>query len=186
MPNFRTVSPGEHPPPPAPAEAFKMATVTSFDYSAFLFNGFTSLISEWSDSHPKIGTNPSDYWGYYWRGFIDKADASYLTMFALPTVFHQDERYYILGSGSIWKRTLYAATRVFITPNYHGRNSLNASELLGRAMAAGISSAYYPGEERTGRDIAARYGYAVMRDSLTNIFLEFWPDIAAKVLHWHR
>jgi hypothetical protein len=39
------------------------------------------------------------YGQHYWRGFIDKADANYLVIFALPTVFHQDERYFAMGKG---------------------------------------------------------------------------------------
>lgn len=185
MPNFRTVPPGAHPPPPTPAQALKMATRSSFDYSAFLFAAITSAVAEVGNPNPQIGTNPADYWGYYWRGFLDKTDGNYLVMFALPAVFHQDERYYSMGSGSIWKRTLYAATRVFVTPNYHGRNSLNFSELLGRAAATRISTTYYPRQDRRAGELATRYGYAIMRDSLTNIFVEFWPDIATHVLHLH-
>ena len=32
---------------------------------------------------------------------------------ALPSVFHQDERYW-LGKGGIWKRGIYAASRILI------------------------------------------------------------------------
>jgi hypothetical protein len=66
---------------------------------------------------------------------LDKTDGNYWVIFALPTVFHEDERYYALGHGSIWKRGIYAATRVLITPDYRGHNTLNASELLGRGIA---------------------------------------------------
>lgn len=39
------------------------------------------------------------YGRYYWRGFVDKTDGNYLVIFALPTIFHQDERYYAKGQG---------------------------------------------------------------------------------------
>ncbi len=39
MPNYRAVSPGEHPPPPTAKQAFKIATQQSFDYSAFILRG---------------------------------------------------------------------------------------------------------------------------------------------------
>jgi hypothetical protein len=125
------------------------------------------------------------YWGYYWRGFVDKTDGNYLVIFALPSLFHQDERYYAKGTGGIAKRAVYAASRVVITPDYHGHASLNASELLGRAMAQGISAAYYPSQDRTVSGIASKWGYAIMRDAATNAFREFWPDIATHVLHRH-
>ncbi len=103
----------------------------------------------------------------------------------MPTIFRQDERYFALGSGSIGKRALYAASRVLITPDYHGHNSFNASELVGRAMAQGISTTYYPSADRTLGALATRWGYAIMRDALTNVFREFWPDISAHAFHRH-
>ena len=54
-----------------------------------------------------------------------------MVIFALPTLLHEDERYYAKGEGGIFKRGIYAATRVLITPNYKGHNTLNISELLG-------------------------------------------------------
>jgi hypothetical protein len=183
MPNYRAVSAGEIPPPPTPRQAFKIATQNSFDYSSFVFVGLTSLIAKGEDAHPSLGKGVSGYWAYAWRGFVDKTDGNYWVIFALPTVFHEDERYYAKGSGPIWKRAAYSSTRVLITPNYQGHNTLNASELLGRGIAQGISTTYYPSSDTSPAEIAEKYGYAIMRDALTNTFREFWPDIATHVLH---
>jgi len=185
MPNFRAVSTGAVPPPPTPKQAFLIATQSSFDYSSFIFVGITSLLAEGTSVHPQLGKGVAGFGRYYWRGFVDKTDGNYLVLFALPTVFHQDERYYTMGKGGFWKRALYAASRVAITPDYHGRNSFNISELLGKGIAQGISAAYYPSQDRTAGAIATKYGYEIARDALTNLFREFWPDIAVHVLHRH-
>ncbi len=185
MPNYRAVSAGAIPPPPTLKEAFKIATQNSFDYSAFIFVAITSGIADAQGAHKELGDGVSGYWAYYWRGFVDKTDGNYLVIFALPTVFRQDERYYAMGKGSIGKRALYAASRILITPNYHGHNSFNASELLGRAIAQGVSATYYPSADRSASELATKWGYALMRDALTNVFREFWPDIATHVLHRH-
>ena len=183
MPNYRAVSAGTIPPPPTPWHALKLATQNSFDYSAFVFVGITSLMAESSNAHPQLGKGLSGYGKYYWRGFVDKTDGNYLVVFALPTVFHQDERYYAKGEGGFFKRAIYAATRILITPNYQGHNTFNASEVFGRGMAQAISLSYYPSADRTGGALAVKYGYAMGRDALTNVFREFWPDIAAHVFH---
>jgi hypothetical protein len=185
MPNYRAVSAGTIPPPPTPLEALKIATRNSFDYSAFIFVGVTSLLAEGTNAHPALGKGVSGFGGYYWRGYLDKTAGNYLVIFAMPTIFHQDERYYAKGEGGFWKRGIYAASRVLITPNYHGHASFNASEVVGRAAAQGISIAYYPRSDRTVGDLASKYAYALGRDALTNIFREFWPDIATHVLHRH-
>jgi len=185
MPNFRAVSAGAIPPPPTPKEAFKIATRNSFDYSAFVFVGITSLEAWGTDVHPQLRSGLAGYGRYYWRGYLDKVDGNYLVIFALPTFLHEDERYYAKGEGGILKRGLYAATRILITPNYHGHNTVNLAELLGRGGAQGISVFYYPSGARTLGALGAKYGWALGRDALTNVFREFWPDIATHVLHRH-
>ncbi len=183
MPNYRSVSAGSIPPPPTPKQAFVIATQNSFDYSSFMFTGLTSLIAEGEDAHPELGKGAAGLWAYSWRGFVDKADGNYWVIFALPTMLHEDERYYALGEGKLWRRGLYASSRVLITPDYHGRNTFNASEVLGRGIAQGISTTYYPSSDRSVDALAAKYGYAILRDAATNVFREFWPDIAVHVLH---
>lgn len=191
MPNYRAVSAGTIPPPPTAKEAFKIATQNSFDYSSYFFVGITSALAwgvEWphaAPAHPKLGSGIAGYGRYYWRGFVDKTDGNYLVIFALPTILHQDERYYAKGEGGVFKRAIYAASRILITPDYHGHNTVNASEILGRGLAQGISAAYYPSADRTAGALAMKYGFAMGRDALTNVFREFWPDISARLFHRH-
>ena len=185
MPNYRAVSAGAIPPPPTPKQAFKIATRNSFDYSSLVFVGITSAFAEWTGAHSQLGEGMPGYARYYWRGYLDKTDGNYMVIFALPTLLHQDERYYAKGEGGFWKRGLYAATRILITPDYHGHNTFNASEVFGRGIAQGISTTYYPSHARTPGSVAVKYGWAMGRDALTNVFREFWPDIATHVLHRH-
>lgn len=79
-----------------------------------------------TDAHPQLRSGTAGYGRYYWRGFLDKADGNYLVIFALPRVFHEDERYYAMGTGGFWKRAIYSASRILITPDYHGHNTFNA------------------------------------------------------------
>jgi hypothetical protein len=185
MPNFHAVSAGALPPPPTPKQAFIIATQNSFDYSSFVFVGITSLLAEGRNAHSQLGKGIPGFGRYYWRGLVDKTDGNYFVIFALPTVFHEDERYYAMGKGGLWKRALYSASRVAITPDYHGHNRFNISELLGRGIAQGISASYYPNQTRNAGAIATKYGYAIGRDALANMFREFWPDIAVHLLHRH-
>ena len=98
---------------------------------------------------------------------------------------HQDERYYAKGEGGVLKRSVYAATRVVITPNFHGKNSFNTSEVLGRGFSQAISLSYYPSQTQTFSGFAQKYGYALGRDAIANVYRELWPDINAHVIH-HR
>lgn len=170
MPNFRAVSADTLPPPPTPDESFLIATKSSFDYTSFLFTGATSALAEWTNAHPQLGQGMPSFGRYYWRGSLEKLDGNYFVIFVLPTVFHQDESYYSMGKGGFWKRAIYSASRVLINPNYHGHNSFNVSEVLGRAIAQGVSVSYYPSQARTPGSLASKYGFAIGRDVLTNVF----------------
>ena len=185
MPNYRAVSAGTIPPPPTPRQAFKIATQNSFDYSSFVFVGITSLLAEGSDAHPQLGKGAAGFGRYYWRGYLDKTDGNYWVIFAMPTMVHEDERYYAKGEGPIFKRGVYAASRILITPNYHGKDGFNAAEIFGRGIAQSISLTYYPSKDQALGPFLEKYGYALGRDALTNTFREFWPDIAVHVLHRH-
>jgi|SRR5579859_911460 len=184
MPNFRAVSAGALPPPPTPKQSFIIATRNSFDYSSFVFVGITSGLAEVSEAHPSLGENGLPAFGqYFWRGLLDKTIGNYMVIWALPSVLHEDERYYAKGEGPFLMRGVYAATRILITPDYHGHNTFNASEVFGRAMGQGISTSYYPKADRTAGALAVKFGWAMGRDALTNVFREYWPDIAVHVLH---
>ena len=183
MPNYRAVSAGEKAPPPTSRQAFKIATLNSFDYSSYVFVGITSLIAKGEDTHPSLGKGVPGLWAYTWRGFVDKTDGNYLVIWALPTVLHEDERYYAMGTGPKLHRAVYAATRVLITPNYSGHNTFNAAEIFGRAGAQAISTTYYPSADRTAVNLSEKLAWSLGRDALTNTFREFWPDIAVHVLH---
>ncbi len=185
MPNYRAVSAGEIPPPPTPKQAFVIATKNSFDYSSFLFVGITSMIAEGQNAHPQLGKGVPGFWGYSWRGFVDKTDGNYMVIFALPSILHEDGRYFAKGEGGIVKRAAYASSRVLITRTYSGSSTFNASEIFGRGAAQAISTTYYPSKSRTISELSERYAYSLMRDALTNTFREFWPDIATHMLHRH-
>lgn len=183
MPNYRAVSAGVTPPPFTPHEAFMVATRNSFDYSSFVFVGVTSLLAEGTDAHSQLGKGVPGFWAYYWRGWVDKTDGDYWVDFVMPSIVHQDERYYAKGEGGVLNRSVYAATRVLITPNFHGKNGFNTSEVLGRGVSQAISLSYYPSQTQTLSGFAQKYAYALGRDALSNVFREFWPDINAHLFH---
>jgi hypothetical protein len=185
MPNYRAVSAGVRPAPASPRVAFMVATKNSFDYSAFVFVGVTSLLAEGDGAHSQLGKGVGGFWAYYWRGFLDKTDGNYMVDWAFPTITHEDERYYAKGVGSVWSRSVYAATRIVITPNYHGKNTFNTSEIVGRGVSQAVSLAYYPSSTQSLSGFSSKFGYALGRDALTNVFRELWPDISAHAFHRH-
>lgn len=184
IPNYRAVSVGSKPPPPSFKEKFMIGTQNTFDYSAFIFNAVDSEIPYVSKSYPEFGNGMVGYGRYYWHGFVDKGIGNYMTDTIVPTLTHQDSRYYALGTGHWYVRALYAYTRVLITPNDAGRNTVNYSEIVGKGAAAGLGDLYYPSRYRTWTKTGQRWLVQIaIRDGGFDVFREFWPDVAKHVFH---
>lgn len=185
MPNYRAVSANVRPAPPTVGEKFKIATQNSFDYSAFIFAGIDAEPLYIAKSYPTLGNGWSGYSQYYWRSFTDKAVGNYMTDFLIPTITHEDSRYFTLGKGRKLYRAYYAISRLLITPNDEGYNTLNLSEIVGKGAQAGLGNFYYPSTATSGAWTMTeqRWLEQLGRDGLTNIFREFWPDITTHVLH---
>jgi hypothetical protein len=186
MPNYRSVSAGEIPPPPGFKQSFKIATHQAFDYSTFVFLGLTTATAYGQGSHPSLDTyNGGDavFWAYLWRGFLDKTDGTYQSAWILPTLLHEDTRYYAMGHGSKWKRLGYSMSRVAIARTYGGRATPNLAGLGGKAGAQAVSTTYYPPGSETFGVLATKFSYACARDMGFTVFREFYPDIAIHILH---
>jgi len=113
---------------------------------------------------------------YYARGFADQVIGSYVTEAILPSLLHEDPRYFRIGAGTFWHRVGYAASRIFITKGDDGQNHLFKSELFGNVGVVAISSLYYPNSGALGQ-MSEHYGMQLGNDVISNILTEFWPDI---------
>ena len=186
MPNFRSVSGGSVPHPPGWKYNFTVATHQATDYSSFIFLGLTSFSAEAIDSHPALGKGIGGFYAYSWRGFLDKTDGTYLQAWLLPSLLHEDTRYYALGHGSIVKRALYVISRQAVTRTYGGRDTPNIAGLGGKVLTQVISRYYYPTGSSDFGVLATKFAYSSMRDIAFSAVREFYPDIAAHYIRKHR
>ncbi len=75
----------------------------------------------------------------------DDVSQNFFSDFLLASAFHQDTRYLRMGpSRKMWSRIGYAISRAVITRTDSGDPAFNSSNVLGCAMSAGLSNAYYP------------------------------------------
>jgi hypothetical protein len=183
VPNFRAVSADTQLPPQTPKDKLKVALEDSFDYSAFIFVGIQAGISQATDSYPAFHQGLAGYGRYYWHTFADSTDENLLVEGILPSVFHQDSRYYTKGHGGFVKRTAYSFSRTLITRTDAGNETFNVSEVMGAGGASGISSLYYPGQYRTWTKVGQRWLTSVIIDGVTFVAKEYWPDINSAVFH---
>jgi hypothetical protein len=187
MPNFRSVSGGATPHPPGWNYNFQVATHQATDYSSFIFLGLTSLTAESLNSHPVFGKGVDGFYAYTWRGFLDKTDGTYLSAWLLPSLLHEDTRYYALGDGhTVIRRALYVISREAVARTYGGSQTPNIAGLGGKVLTQVISRYYYPPGAADFSVLATKFGYSIMREVAFSSIREFYPDIAAHYIRKHR
>ncbi len=187
MPNFRSVSAGAKPHPPGWKYNFTVATHQATDYSSFIFLGLTSLSAEALNQHPALGKGVGGFYAYTWRGFLDKTDGTYLSAWLLPSLLHEDTRFYPLGHGhNIAVRELYVISRQAVARTYGGSQTPNIAGLGGKVLTQYISRYYYPPGSSDFSVLATKFGYSAMRDVIFSSIREFYPDIAAHYINKHR
>jgi hypothetical protein len=119
---------------------------------------------------------------FYGRAAGDQVIGAYLTEAIMPSLLHEDPRYFRLGTGSFFHRVYYAASRIVITRSDNGGSRLFVSELAGNAGVVAITTAYYP-TQRTAGEAFERYSQQLGNDAISNILTEFWPDIKRRLFH---
>jgi len=183
VPNFRAVSADQHLPPQTVKEKFKTAMLDSFDYSSFIFVAGQAAVAQANNSYPEFRQGAAGYGRYYWHTLADAINENTWVEFIIPSVLHQDTRYYTLGKGSYAKRLGYAFSRVAITRQDSGKETFNFSEFVGAGAFSGIANLYYPSQERTFTKTYQRWIENLAIDSCVFAFKEVWPDINNAIFH---
>ena len=186
MPNYGTVENARKLPPISVKQKYRLATAGVFDYFTFPFIGGLAALDQANNAPKSWGQGWGAYAQRYGASFADNGIGTYMTTAIFPSALHEDPRYYQLGHGTIPHRTFYSLERLFVARTDDGHNRFNYSELIGNAVAAGISNTYHAPEDRTlGRNLGT-YGMLDMWDGVSNLMKEFWPDIHRKMQHKHN
>ncbi len=179
LPNYRTAD-GTLPfHPISVREKFHIATKDTFDYPSYILAGAFAGLSQLDDSNPSFGQGMRGYAKRYGASVADQDLGNFMTEAIMPTLLHQDPRYFRKVNGSFKSRLFYAATRVAVAKTDSGNWTFNASEFLGNGIVASIGNAYYPdsvGFAPTMQRMFTQIG----TDALSQVLKEFWPDIKRK------
>ena len=173
-------------PPQSPGQKLSRGFLDSVTPSAFIFTAAEAGISQAGKKYPAFGQGAAGYGRYYWHDFADQASQKLLVESFLPIVFHDDNRYYRLGRGGFFHRTGYALSRLAVTRNDRGQNTVNLPEIVGTGAAAGISSSYYPHQYNTWTETGQRWGFNAAVDGAIMVVREFWPEFSHTVLRMRR
>ncbi len=169
--------------PQSVKDKFVTASEDSFDYSSIFI---PLAVAGWSlheNSVPEFGGGGVGYGRYLWHAVVDQTSENFLVEAIVPSITHEDNRYYTLGHGGFIKRTGYALSRVVVTRSDSGREVFNISEVVGSGASAGLSSLYYPSRERSIGNTGSQWGLDIGIDAASFVVKEFWPDINHYLFH---
>jgi hypothetical protein len=160
---------------------FKLSAKTMSDPVTVSFVGVIALLGQARNSDPSYGQGFKGYEKRFGTIYANTGIGTLMTTSVLPTLLHQDPRYFQLGSGGTWHRAKYSMSRIFVTRTDSGEAQFNYSEIVGNAVAAGISNTYLPQNRRTLGNTVTVWGTDIMLNMLCNVAKEFWPDIRGKI-----
>jgi hypothetical protein len=184
--NFRSESADTVLPPQGPGEKLLRGVLDSIAPSAFIFTAAQAGISQADKKYPAFRQGAAGYGRYFWHDFADQASQKLLVESLLPVAFHDDNRYYRLGRGGFVHRTEYSLSRLVVTRDDRGQNTINLPEILGTGAAAGISSAYYPQQYRNWTETGQRWLTNAAFDGGVMVVREFWPEFSRTVFRRRR
>ena len=197
LPNFLSLETTSKLPPLTAKQKYAVVARSTFDYVQYPWWAFLAAMSQAENSEPGFGQG----WGAYGKRFgtavADGTIENFTTGAVLPSLLHQDPRFYQSSEGGFGRRSYYAVSRIFITRGDSGRSQFNYSEIVGSALSASISTyTYHPRStyistptnphkfipsDRTLVNTANVWGSQLGYDTITIVVKEFWPDIHRKL-----
>lgn len=182
MATFNTTS-NRNAVPLSPGQKFRLFFRGSIDPWPFALAGFVSGIGQAKDSHPEWGQGAQGYAKRYGAAYSDTFIGNFFGNAVLPSLLHEDPRYFQKRKGRVTSRILWAASSTVWCRRDNGAWGPNYANISGNLIGSAIARTYYPASERTvGATISD--GLTVLAEGIVGTeVIEFWPDIARHFKH---
>ncbi len=164
-----------HPVPLTPKLKFTLAYRTAIDPVTMLGTAFISGIDQASDT-PAYVQGAKGYGQRFGANYANDLTDVFIGGAILPTILHQDPRYYYQGTGSNRSRMWHAIRNPFVCKGDNGQWQPNYSSVGGYLASGAIANTYYPTSNRgpglvfstAGVDIGADMANAIIQEFLVH------------------
>jgi hypothetical protein len=171
IPNFYVVY-DQNPAPLTTKLKFHLALKTSTDVATILGVGVLAGFNQ-------AGDTPNYVQG--WKGYGERAGAVAADGFSdimlggalLPSLLHQDPRYYYQGTGTNKSRAFHALSSPFVCRGDNARLQFNYSSLGGDLGSAALSNLYYPASNRGAGLVFQNFLLSTGERMLSSVVQEF-------------
>jgi hypothetical protein len=167
--------------PLTPRGKFRIFRQNVTDPFTFVGTAIQAGIGQASNDFPSYGQGVQGYAKRYGAAVADFTIGEFMSTYVFPSLLHEDPRYFREGEGATKKRLRHAIASAFVARTDSGHTSFNWSNSVGRVAAGGVSTLYYPAENRSIGLVFSRAGIGMLFGTAGAIFSEFGPDIERKV-----
>ena len=129
-------------------QKFGLATHSVIDPIGFAAIGLVAGTQQAANTYGEYGQGAEGYAKRYGADYADVFIGRMISSAILPSLLHQDPRYFYKGTGGVGRRAGYALRRVLITRGDDGRPEFDYSRIVGDFAAGAISNAYHPANDR--------------------------------------
>lgn len=133
------------------------------------------------DSHTAYGPGLKGFGKNVGVSLLQDATGEFFATYLIPSIAHQDPRYYRLSHASVPRRFFYAVSRTFVANNDDGSLMPNYATLLTYPINSELSNLYVPGIHSDPSSTVARIAIGLGTDPVNNLITEFLPDVARHI-----
>ena len=185
LPTFNVVLGGAA-PPLTPRQKYSLFFRTVTEPALFVVTGLDAGIEQAEDQFPAYHYGFTGYLKRYAASYADSFDGNLFGNAILPSLLHQDPRYFRLGHGTFSHRLGYALASTVRSKGDNGHWQFATSNIAGNLIGGAISNAYYPQENR-GLGLTFQRGFIVTAEgSIGGLLDEFYPDAIAYLKRHHH
>jgi len=171
IPNFYVVY--DHDAAPLTSKLkFQLALKTSTDPITIVGVGALASINQAGDV-PNYGQGMKGYGKRFGAAAADGLSAIMIGGAVLPSLVHQDPRYFFQGTGTNKSRVFHALSSPFICKGDNGRLQPNYSSVGGDLASAALSNAYYPASDQGVRQTFENFAISTGERMLGAVIQEF-------------
>jgi hypothetical protein len=164
--------------PLTPGQKYQLFFKSVRDPWAFGLAGVTAGIGQAHNDPAEYGQGFAGYAKRYGATYTDYFTGNFFGNAVLPSLLHEDPRYFRMGTGSFGRRALWATTSTVWARRDNGGWGPNYSNVAGNLIGAAISNLYYPESQRTVSETIERGMVVTAQGIIGSMLIEFWPDIA--------
>jgi hypothetical protein len=140
-----------------------------------------SAITVGVDSHSAYGPGLKGFGKTVGVSLSQDATGQFFGTFVIPSLAHQDPRYFRMPHAKLTKRIIYSLSRTLISRHDDGTSMPNYATLLTYPISAVIANQYVPGIHGDVPSTFARIATGYATDPANNLLNEFLPDVASRV-----